>query len=152
MWTERQRNWRRADSSWFALTQPDLLAQPNWLTQPNSRGIERGEWRRIWLAIQSKPWRALAVVAGDDSIPTHDIATHLMKVGQRFGEPTFVADLRGAPYYAAAFLDVVAYHVSRGDRVVLPTGTVRDERSVLIARGADCAIFCARLGSTPIQA
>jgi hypothetical protein len=111
----------------------------------------RADWRRIWLATQSRPWRALAIVPGDDGLPTFEVASRLMWIGRSLGDPICVADLRGATHYAGAFLEIVAYHVSRGERIVMPTYTTDHDLTIPIARGADCVLLCVALGSTRVR-
>jgi hypothetical protein len=129
------------------LVPPFLLEAPR-RVEPTP---ESDEWRRIWFAVQKRPWRALAVVAGDDGVPTFEVATLLMKAGHGMGEPICIADLRGEDHHAGAFLDMVAYHIGRGERVVMPTHSMRHALTVPIARGADCALLCIKLGTTSLR-
>ena len=114
---------------------------------------ERADWQRVWFAVQGIPWRTLAVVPGDERTGSLEIATLLMTIGRRHGEPVYVADLRQvSPRYSRAFCEIVGQHVAAGDRVVLATtATSQNVATIPLVRAADCAILCVTLGATSIR-
>lgn len=114
------------------------------------------QWERIWMRAQTRSWRTLAVVPGDRkvSMPSFDIATFLMGVGAHLGDTIGLADFRDVRLvHAAAFLEVAAWHVDSGERLVFAMKSIAENpASVRFAQAADCAILCVSLGETPLAA
>lgn len=137
---------RQGPESW---TDPFVVGAP----VPIDSEWERADWQKIWFATQGTPWRTLAVVPGDGKTGSLEIATLLMMIGRRHGEPVYVADLRRVtPRYSRAFSEIIGWHVAQGDRVVLATCATSENISTIpLARAADCALLCVTLGATPIR-
>ena len=114
---------------------------------------DRPDWQRIWLATQKRPWQTLAVVPADDGMSTHEVSTIIAALGQHNGEPMGFADLRDVSLGSVTdVLDKMAWHVGRGDRVVLAMRSTRENLATIpIARAADAVMLCVTLGATPIE-
>lgn len=114
---------------------------------------DRADWQRIWLATQARPWQTLAVVPADDGMSTYEVATLITALGQHHGEPMGFGDLRDVPLSGVtSVLDKMAWHVGRGERVVLATRSTRENlTTVPLARAADAVLLCVTLGTTPIE-
>jgi hypothetical protein len=119
--------------------------------QPGS--WDRADWQRIWLATQSRDWRTLALVPASDEVSTIEFAHLITVIGLRQrGESIGVADLRQVELpRARAHLEMVKWHVSQGERIVIALRSCLENLATIpLARAADCAILCVALGSTRI--
>ena len=85
--------------------------------KPESCGTTRAG-RRIWLAIQGKEWRSLAIVPASRGLATLEVAQALVDVGwQHRGLPIGLADLRNVTLpYIDSVIDEVRAHVFSGER------------------------------------
>lgn len=120
---------------------------------PMVRLRERSAWQRVWFALQAAPWRTLALVPGDDDVATIEIANLLALIGRSVDEPIGVADVRRVtPRSTSAALDLVAWHVSLGKRIILATRPVdHNIATVPLVQGADQAVLCATLRGTSLS-
>jgi hypothetical protein len=111
------------------------------------------EWQRLWLAVESKEWRSLALVpAGEGASPSFalQIAITLSRTGMvHLGTPVQVADgTRVGLNQLNAFIGEVRRCTSNGDRLLValpPLGT--SPITAAIAQSADAAVLCVLLGS-----
>jgi hypothetical protein len=111
-------------------------------------------WQRIWLAIQAKEWRSLAIVPGSRGVSTLELAQVLVDVGwQHRGLPIGLADLRNITLpYIDSVIEEVQKHVYNGERVLIALRSVfENPASVPIAQWADGALLCVSLGNTRIR-
>lgn len=113
---------------------------------------DRPDCQRIWLGTQIRDWRTLAIVPGDEELSSYEIASLIMALGLHHGEPIGVADLRDIGLNKVrASLEVVNFHVDRGERVVLATSTIASNlATIALARAADAAVLCVAFGSTSL--
>lgn len=110
-------------------------------------------WQKIWLAIQGKEWRSLAIVPGSRGVSTLEFAQILVDVGwQHRGLPIGLADLRNITLpYIDSVIDEVRNHVYNGERVLIALRSVfENPATVPIAQWADGALLCVSLGNTKI--
>jgi hypothetical protein len=110
-------------------------------------------WQRIWLAIQGKEWRSLAVLPASYGMSTFEVAQALVEIGwQHRGLPIGLADLRNVTLpYIDSVIDEVRSHVFSGERVLIALPSVfENPATVPIAQAADSAVLCIALGSTKI--
>jgi hypothetical protein len=111
------------------------------------------DWQKIWLAIQGRDWRSLAIIPASRGLSTLHVAQALVDVGwQHRGLPIGLADLRNVTLpYIDAVIDEVRAHVYGGERVLIALGSVfENPATVPIAQAADCALLCINLGKTKI--
>src|SRR2546423_13169184 len=111
------------------------------------------KWQKIWLAIQAKEWRSLAIVPGSHGVSTLELAQILVDVGwQHRGLPIGLADLRNITLpYIDTVIDEVRNHVYNGERVLIALRSVfENPATVPIAQWADGALLCVSLGNTKI--
>lgn len=106
------------------------------------------EWQRLWLAIESRPWRSLAVVPAGKGASlefTVNIAVALSRTGMvHLGSPVQVADATRIPLnQLTPFLDEVRRCTSTGERllVALPP-TESSPICAAIAQATDAAVLC----------
>jgi hypothetical protein len=126
-------------------------------TDPSGRARELWNdpsWQRIWLAIQGKEWRSLAIVPAGNGIGTLDVAQALVDIGwQHRGLPMGLADLRNVTLpYIDSVIDEVRAHVFAGERVLIALRSVfENPATVPIAQAADRALLCVELGASRID-
>jgi len=106
------------------------------------------EWQRLWLAVESRPWRSLSLIpAGDGASPTFTltVAVALSRTGMvHLGSPIQVADATRIPLdQLTPFLDEVRRCTSTGERLLValpPTGA--SPISAAIVQATDAAVLC----------
>jgi hypothetical protein len=111
-------------------------------------------WQKIWLAIQAKDWRSLAIVPGNRGMSTLGVAQALVDVGwQHRGLPIGLADLRNVTLpYIDSVIDEVRGHIYSGERVLIALRSpFENPATIPIAQSADGALLCVRLGQTKIS-
>jgi hypothetical protein len=109
------------------------------------------EWQRLWLAVEARPWRSLALVPAGEGAPvdfTLIVAVALSRTGMvHIGSPVQVADATRVPLNQLnAFLEEVRRCTSTGERLLValpPTGT--SPICTSIAQSTDAAILCVLL-------
>ncbi len=106
------------------------------------------EWQRLWLAVESRPWRALALVPAGEGAPADfalTIALTLSRTGMvHVGSPIQVADATHVTLsQLSAFSNEVKRHTLTGQRllVALPS-VVASAVSASIAQATDAAVLC----------
>jgi hypothetical protein len=135
------------------------MAQERTLVRTDPSGPARElwndpSWQRIWLAIQGKEWRSLAIVPAGQGLGTLDVAQALVDVGwQHRGLPIGLADLRNVTLpYIDSVIDEVRAHVFAGERVLIALRSVfENPATVPIAQAADRALLCVELGTSRID-
>ncbi len=135
-------------------------------TDPNSAydselstptGIEGAEdctdWQRVWLRAQSRDWRILALVPGDDQACTLDVANLIAAFARDHGEEVVVADLRELRLkYVDTCLEGMRGAASQSERIIFAMRSPsKNMATIRLARAADCAILCASLGFTSLD-
>jgi hypothetical protein len=115
---------------------------------------DRTDWQRMWLRTQSRDWRTLALVPGDDQTSTFDVANLIARLAIDHGESIHVADLRELRLqHVDAFLEGSRWDAGQGERVLFATRSASANlATVPLARAADCAILCVSLGRTRLDA
>jgi hypothetical protein len=109
------------------------------------------EWQRLWLAVESRPWRSLALVPASDGAPVEFsliVAVTLSRTGMvHLGHPIQVADATQVPLeQLVRFLNEVRRCTSDGERLLValpPTGNSPITAS--IAQTVDAAVLCVML-------
>jgi hypothetical protein len=143
------------------MTMSDYSTKPDWTVASGESlpvsiegSWDRTAWQRMWLRTQSRDWRTLALVPGDDQTSTLDVANLMAKLALDRGESIHVADLRELRLkHVDAFLEGTRWDASHGDRIIFATRSASTNlATVPLARAADCAILCVSLGSTSLGA
>jgi hypothetical protein len=106
------------------------------------------EWQRLWLAVESRPWRSLALIpAGAGASPdfTLMIAMTLSRTGMvHLGSPVQVADATQVPLsQLTAFSNEVRRCTAEGQRllIALPPPS-KSAITASIAQSVDAAVLC----------
>jgi len=124
---------------------------------PASTSIERAqgvdpwqdaEWQRLWLAIEGRPWRTLALIpAGEGASPnfTPLVAMVLSRIGMvHLGSPVQVADATQVRLnQLTAFFNEVERSTRQGERLLValpPAG--KNAVTASIAKSTDSALLC----------
>lgn len=109
------------------------------------------EWQRLWLAVEGRPWRSLALIPGGDGASpdlTLVIAVTLSRTGMvHLGRPIQVADATKVPLdQLASFLNEVKRIATDSERllVALPP-TANSPITSTIAQTVDAALLCVQL-------
>ncbi len=113
------------------------------------------ELQSLWLALQKKTWRVLAVVPTMRQIASLDVASAIAEVAWQYrGEPTVVLDLRDITMRLVDYhKKEIDEHVKKGDCVIIALASIQQNpTSIALAKGADTAVLVVRLGETPMKA
>lgn len=106
------------------------------------------DWQRLWLALQGRPWRSLALVPAGEGGPgdsTLRVAVTLARTGMiHLGSPIQVADGTRVPLaYLTQFMDEVKHCTKTGDLVLIALSPVaKNPITLSIAQAADAALLC----------
>ena len=110
--------------------------------------------QKLWLALQRRPWRTLAVLAGSEPADTLEIAELLAQIAWCYrGEPTNVLDLRDVSLRLAEYqVSEAQAQADTGVRVLFGLRSiVENPASALVARASDAAVLCVQLGATRLK-
>jgi hypothetical protein len=141
-------------------SEPTLSSPPTHLNHPTAgpgTSIERAalvepwqdaEWQRLWLAIQSRPWRTLALIPAGEGASldfTPRVAMLLSRTGMvHLGRPVQVADATHVPLnQLTSFFNEVARSTDQGERLLValpPAG--KNAITVEIAQASDAVVLC----------
>jgi hypothetical protein len=105
----------------------------------------------LWIALQRRPWRSLAVVAASKGIGTLKVANDLAKIAWWYtGQPTCVFDMRDLSLRLLEHqLRDMGGQLKGGERVFIALrSSAENPTAVPLARAADLAVLCVRLGAT----
>jgi hypothetical protein len=116
----------------------------------------RPEWQNLWLSLQSKPWRTLALVAAEPARQglTVDVAVALVHTGSvHLGVPIRIADATDVSLpHLRQFIEELTALKEAGDRVLVCLGgPPGGATSTAIAQAADKALLCIELGTSLVS-
>jgi hypothetical protein len=106
------------------------------------------EWQRLWLAVESRPWRSLSLVpAGEGASPdfTLNVAVALSRTGMvHLGSPIQVADATRVPLnQLTGFIEEVRRCTSGGDRLLVALPSIETSPiTASIVQSTDAAVLC----------
>ena len=110
---------------------------------------EEVRFQKLWLALQRRAWRSLAILSASTSIDTLRMAELVAKLAWRYsGRPSCVFDFRDMS------LRLVEYHQREVQRqaesgvcaVIALRPTFENPTAIPIARSADAVALCIELG------
>jgi hypothetical protein len=110
--------------------------------------------QQLWIALQRRPWRSLAVVSASKGIGTLKVANDLARIAWWYtGQPTCVFDMRDLSLRLLDHqLRDMAAQLNGGERVfVALRSSSENPTAVPLARAADAAVLCVRLGATDMR-
>jgi hypothetical protein len=106
------------------------------------------EWQKLWLAMQSRAWRSLAVVPAGPGAPpdfTVSIATTLARTGMtHLSTPILVADATRLPLaHLVSFADELQRYAKDGDFVLVALAAASENPiTISLAQSVDAALLC----------
>jgi hypothetical protein len=113
------------------------------------------ELQNLWLALQKKTWRVLAVVPAMRDLASFDVASAIAEVAWQYrSEPTVVLDLRDITLRLVDYhKKEIDEHVQRGECVIIALSSIlHNPTTISLTKSADTAILVVRLGETPMKA
>lgn len=108
----------------------------------------------LWLSLQKKPWRSLAVMSADGGIDTLAVADSLAKVAWQYtGQPSCVFDMRELSLRLLEHqIRDMAAQLQGGERVFVALRSMNENpTAVPLAMAADAVVLCIELGKTAIK-
>jgi hypothetical protein len=107
--------------------------------------------QRVWLHLQSRAWRTLAVVPAEAGMPAGHAAHVLAAIAAENGEAFDLFDARSTELDRAPVEVAAAAGGSR--RVLVVTRAIEEDlATVPLARAADAVLLCVSIGSTSLRA
>jgi hypothetical protein len=106
------------------------------------------EWQKLWLAMQARPWRSLAVVPAGPGAPpdfTVVIANTLARTGMsHLNAPFHVADATRLPLaHLVSFAEELQRFTKEGDFVLVALASAAvNPITISLAQSADAALLC----------
>jgi hypothetical protein len=109
----------------------------------------------LWLALQKRSWRSLAVMSASKGVGTLTAANALAKIAWWYtGVPSCVFDMRDLSLRLLEHqLRDMAGQLQGGERIFIALrSTSENPTAVPIAQAADAAVLCVELGQTDMKA
>jgi hypothetical protein len=126
-------------------------AQPRLTSAPRTRDPGIADWERLWLALEARPWRSLAIVSTTARLEALQVGIVLAELGAEYLDaPVHLVDAREMTLgWIAAHLDDARVRVEEGQRVIFALAPFdRNPSGIELVRGLDAALLCVRLGVT----
>jgi hypothetical protein len=117
--------------------------------------VDDVKMQHLWLNLQKKSWRSLALVSASKGVATLDAANSLAKIAWWFtGVPTCVFDMRDLSLRLLEHqLRDMASQLNGGERIFIALrSTAENPTAVPLAQAADAAVLCVELGKTDAKA
>jgi hypothetical protein len=127
---------------------------------PLKPGGEASIWddlrlQKLWLAMEKKQWRSLAVIAASKSMETLRIAELIAELAWRYrGQPSSVSDLRDLRIRLLEYeVQELQNQVERGTRLVVALRSIfENPTAAQVAKEVDAVLVCIALGETDFKA
>jgi hypothetical protein len=133
---------------------PSTSDQLVWRDAPPLAGVDPLAMQQLWVAIQRRPWRSLAVVSGSEGISTIEVATVLSRIAWYYrGQPSCVVDLRDVSLRLLDYhLQEIAAQMNGGEQsTIISLRSIYENPTVAsVVNVADAAVICVRLGVSKI--
>ena len=111
--------------------------------------------QQLWISLQQRSWRSLAVLGAAEGIATLDAAKALARCAWWYtGQPSCVFDMRDLTLRLLEnqIRDMAASQLRGGERVFVALRSLRENPTALpLAMAADAAVLCVELGRTDIK-
>jgi hypothetical protein len=130
----------------------DRTKPPRASRSPRAARWDRAEYQRLWLSMESRAWRTLAVVPAEEDLCTYEIAKLIMSLGVHHGESIGLFDFRNVMLnQAIAIARAACEQTSPDERLIFAARSIRENLATIpLARAVDGVILCASIGSTSI--
>jgi hypothetical protein len=117
-------------------------------------GVDPIAMQRLWVAMQRRPWRSLAVVSGSEGISTIEVASVLAKIAWYYrGQPSCVVDLRDVSLRLLDYhLQQVTAQMASGEQstIISLRSIYENPTATSVINVADAAVVCVSLGVSKI--
>jgi hypothetical protein len=110
--------------------------------------------QKLWLGVEKKEWRSLAVVGAGGHVDTLGIAEVFAQLAWRYrGQPSTVCDLRDLSMRLVDYqVQEMRSQVESGMRLVIALRSIfENPTSAAIAQQADATVLCIALGETGLR-
>ncbi len=107
--------------------------------------------QKLWLAVEKRPWRSLAVMGASESVQTIQIAELLAQLAWRYrGQPSSVSDLRDLSMRLIDYqVQEMTIQIDGGMRLVVALQSIFENPTAApIAKQTDAVLLCIALGRT----
>lgn len=111
--------------------------------------------QKLWLGVEKREWRSLAVLGASEAVETIQIAELLAQLAWRYrGQPSGVCDLRDLSMRLIDYqVQEMHAQINAGTRLVVALRSMFDNpTAVPIAKQADAVLLCIALGETHFKA
>jgi hypothetical protein len=111
--------------------------------------------QRLWLGIERREWRSLAVLGASSSVETIHLAELIAQLAWRYrGQPSGVCDLRDLSMRLIDYqVQEMRDQVDGGMRLVVSLRSIFENPTATpIARQTDAVLICVALGETDFKA
>jgi hypothetical protein len=120
-----------------------------------SRLADDLDMQQLWVALQKKSWRSLALVSASKGVATLPAANDLAKIAWWYtGVPTCVLDMRDLSLRLLEHqLRDMGSQLQGGERIFIALrSSSENPTAVPLAQAADAAVLCVELGKTDARA
>ncbi|HEX8790754.1 MAG TPA: hypothetical protein VF765_07365 [Polyangiaceae bacterium] len=110
--------------------------------------------QHLWLSLQQRSWRSLAVLPATKGIDTLPAANKLAKIAWWYtGQPACVLDMRDLSLRLLEHqIRDMAAQLQGGERVLVALrGVSENPTAIPLAMAADAAVLCVELGKTDVK-
>ena len=136
----------------------DQAPSPALVTVPSSD--PPGIWadlrlQRLWLSVERREWRSLAIIAASKSLETVQLAEMIAQLAWRYrGQPSSVCDLRDLSIRLIDYeVQGMRAQIESGARLVVALRSIfENPTATAIARQTDAVLLCIALGETNLKA
>lgn len=111
--------------------------------------------QKLWLALERRPWRSLAVLGANAGVDTHEICQMLAQLAWRYrGQPSSVCDLRDLSMRLVEYeIAEIGRQLEAGLRLIVSLRSIfENPTSAPISRSVDGVLLCVALGDTKFKA
>jgi hypothetical protein len=111
--------------------------------------------QKLWLGVEKRDWRSLAVISASESVETIQIAELLAQLAWRYrGQPSSVCDLRDLSMRLIDYeVQEMRARLDEGMRLVVALRSIfENPTSSSIAKQTDAVLLCIALGETNFKA
>jgi hypothetical protein len=121
-------------------------------SQRSVRPWDRAEYQRLWLRMERRDWRTLAIVPGEEGMSTYEVASLIMSLGVHHGESIGLFDFRDIQIpRVVPVLESACGRMGQGERILFATRSIRENLATIpLARATDGVVLCVSLGSTDL--
>jgi hypothetical protein len=110
--------------------------------------------QELWLSLQKRPWRSLAVMGASKGVDSLAAANRLAKIAWWYtGTPTCVFDMRDLSLRLLEHqLRDMAAQLQGGERIFIALRSTNENPTAApLAQAADAAVLCIELGKTDMR-